>query len=690
MAAIRRLSVAIIVVAASRYEVAADEGMWLFNNLPKKQLKEKYGFEPDAAWAEHVMKSSVRFNSGGSGSFVSSTGLVLTNHHVGADILHKISTPEHDYYHGGFLAKSLDEEVKSVDEELNVLVEIEDVTARVNAAIKPGTPPAEAFAARRAVIAQIEKESFDKSGLRSNVVTLYQGGQYHLYRYKRYTDVRLVWAPEFAIAFFGGDPDNFEYPRYDLDACLFRVYEDNKPAKIEHFLRWSEAGAPDGELVFVSGNPGRTNRMLTVEALRFQRDVRLPFTLDVLRRAEVLFQQYGSEGQEQARRCKEDFFSVQNSRKAYMGMIQGLQDPELFAVKQKAEDALRAHVRADAKLAAQAGAWDRIASAQKEARGIFREHTLLERGFAFRCRHFEIARTLVRLAEEDGKPNGQRLAEFRDSNRPSLEQSLYSSAPIYNDLEKVKLADGLALLCEQQGGDDAFVREVLSNKSPQARAGELIDGTKLAEVEFRRKLAKGGREAIASCDDAMIQLARTVDPRSRSLRRHFEEKVEEVQRQAYAQISAAMFERHGTDIHPDATFTLRLSFGTVKGYEENGKAIGPWTTMGGAFGHQAAHGDREPWLLPASWHKAKDQIDASTPLNFVCTADIIGGNSGSPVINRGGEFVGIIFDGNIQSLTADYFYSDVQSRAVAVHSSGIREALRRIYNASALAYELGR
>jgi hypothetical protein len=680
---------AILLILAIR-PTWADEGMWVFNNLPKQYLKDRYGFEPDDAWAEHVMKASVRFNSGGSGSFVSSTGLVLTNHHVGADTLHKISTPKHDYYHEGFLARTQSEEVKAPDLELNVLVAIENVTQPVNAAVKPEMNPSEAFAARRAVIAQIEKESFDKTGLRSNVVTLYQGGQYHLYRYKRYTDVRLVWAPEFAIAFFGGDPDNFEYPRYDLDACLFRVYEDDRPAKIDHFLRWSEDGATDGELVFVSGNPGRTSRLFTLAALQFQRDVRLPWMLDWLRREEVLLQQFSYEGIEQSRRAKEELFSIQNSRKAYTGMLQGLQNPALLADKEKAEHELRRLVQSDAKLVGYAQAWDRIAAAQKEHERIFVEYTLLERGFGVRSQLFTIARTLVRLAEEDKKPNGERLAEYRDSGRPSLEQQLYSTAPIYDDLEQVKLADALALLCERLGCEHALLRPVLSGKSPVARAAELIGGTRLKSVDERRRLAKAGQEAIDNSDDAMIRLATLVDKSARDVRKQFEEKVEEVQRQGYAQIANAIFQTRGTNVYPDATFTLRLAFGTVTGYEESGRSIPPWTTMGGAFDHEAAHARREPWRLPKSWHAAKKHIDPSTPLNFVSTADIIGGNSGSPVINRKAEVVGLIFDGNIQSLTADFIYSDEQSRAVAVHSSAIREALAKIYDAGFLAEELGK
>src|SRR5262245_25578176 len=410
---IQTLAYAFTLALASRFTVVADEGMWVFNNLPKKQLKERYGFEPTDAWVEHVMKSSVRFNSGGSGSFVSSTGLVLTNHHVGADTLQKISTSEHNYYNEGYFAKRQQDEAKAPDLELNVLQSIEDVTEKVNAVLKPNMSPGEAFAARRAVMSTIEKESLDATGLRSDVVTLYQGGQYHLYRFKKYTDIRLVFAPEFAIAFFGGDPDNFEYPRYDLDICLFRVYENDKPAKIEHFLKWSKSGAGDNELVFVSGHPARTSRLNTVAALKFMRDVRAPYTLNLLRRREIMLQQYGQEGDEQARIAKEELFSIQNSRKAYFGRIAGLQDPAIMGKKEADEKELRGKVDGDAKMkSAYGSAWDHIAQAQKDYAEILRERSVLELGQGFNSELFIIARTLVRMAAEDQKPNTERLREY--------------------------------------------------------------------------------------------------------------------------------------------------------------------------------------------------------------------------------------------------------------------------------------
>ncbi|MBS0266628.1 MAG: S46 family peptidase, partial [Planctomycetes bacterium] len=537
----------------------ADEGMWLFNNLPRKQLADKYKFEPTAEWLDHVMKSSVRFNSGGSGSFVSSTGLVLTNHHVGADTLHKVSTAEHDYYKEGFWAKTLQEEAKAPDLELNVLQSIEDVTERVNAAVKPGSSPGEAFAARRGVIAAIEKESLEKTGFRSDVVTLYQGGQYHLYRYKKYTDIRLVFAPEFEIAFFGGDPDNFEYPRYDLDVCLFRAYENDKPAKIEHFLKWSAAGAAEGELVFVSGHPGRTSRLNTVAALNYLRDYQAPAMLDFLRRMEIMLQQFGQRSEENSRIAKEDLFGVQNSRKAYYGKIAGLQDPGIMGKKAAAEKEFRAKVEADPKLKADFGtAWEKIEKAQAIRKEMAILFNVLEGGRGFTSETFGIARTLVRLAEESEKPNAERLREYGDAGRASLELQLYSDAPIYTELEIAKLTDALGFMLEKLGGDNPLAQKVLAGKSPAARASELILGSKLRDVAVRKQIAAGGKKAIAESTDPMIALAKLIDPEARVLRKKFDDEVTENERQGYAQIAKAIFQLQGTSNYPDATFTLRL------------------------------------------------------------------------------------------------------------------------------------
>jgi hypothetical protein len=685
-----RLLVILGVVFSANAGVFGDEGMWLFNSPPHKIFKDKYDFQPDHAWYEHLQRSSVRFNSGGSGSFVSSTGLVLTNHHVGADALQKLSSKDRNYLAEGFYAKSREQEVKCLDLELNVLMNIEDVTEQVNAAVPKSGSLAEQEMARRKIMNDIEQASTKKTGLRSDVVPLYNGGLYHLYRYKKYTDVRLVFAPEADIAFFGGDPDNFEYPRYDLDICIFRVYEGGKPAKIEHYLEWSPAGAADGELIFVSGNPARTDRMDTVAHLEYLRDVTLPTMLNWLMRNEVLLSSYSARSDENARRAREDLFAAQNRRKARLGQLAGLQDPAVMAAKRAAEKSLRGAVEHDPALEETTGpAWDEVATAVKTLRSIHKEWFLLEDGRAFYCRPFTIARYLVRMADEDSKPNSDRLREYRESNRESLEQTVFSEAPIYNDLETLKLADALSLFVTGAGANNKLVLKVLEGKLPRDRAAELIEGTKLKDVAVRRELAKGGKAAIAASADPMIQLALLVDGPARKARHTFEQQ-EEAMRQAYSKIAKARFAVLGTEAYPDATFTLRLAFGVVKGYNELGQSQPPWTTLGGAYQHSDEHHNHEPFNLPKRWMEGKDKLNLATPFNFVSTADIIGGNSGSPVVNRKGQFVGIIFDGNLESLVWDFVYTDKVGRALAVHSAAIEEALRKLYDAGSLADELGK
>jgi hypothetical protein len=693
MTRVLRLSAALTVAAAGALFMTPSarpgEGMWLFNNPPMKMFKEKHSFERDRAWYDHVMKSSVRFNSGGSGSFVSPNGLVMTNHHVGAPDLQKFSDADgKDYMKEGFHARTPAEEKKCKALELNCLQEIIDVTDQVNAAVKPGMSPAEAFAARRAVTAQITKDSEEKTKLRSDVVTLYQGAQYHLYRYKRYTDIRLVFAPEKQAAFFGGDPDNFEYPRFDLDMCFFRVYEDDKPIKCEHYLKWSKAGAKEDELVFVSGHPGRTDRQNTMTELAYLRDFEYPFALQRLYRAEVLLKAWGDRAEENRRIAEEELFSIQNSRKARDGGLGGLLDPALMGRKMSEEQRLREAASRDAKLKDVGDAWSKIDAATLKQASINKEYTLLERGVAFRSDLFVIARELLRAAEELPKPNGERLAEYSDARLASLKLQLFSEEKIFPEFETLKLANSLRLLAEQFGADHDLVRKALAGKSPEARAYELVSGTKLADVALRKKLFEGGKAAVDASNDPMIALARLIDTEARQVRKVMESDVDEVKRQAHAQIAKAKYAVDGDSVYPDATFTLRLSYGLVKGYEENGHKVPFETTFAGLYERSAKQHNKEPFDLPPRFEKMKDKLDLSVPLNFVLTADIIGGNSGSPVINADAEVVGLIFDGNIQSLVLDFIYDETIARAVAVHSRGMIEALRKVYDANDLADEL--
>lgn len=675
-----------------------DEGMWLFNNPPRALLKDHYQFDATPDWLEHVQKSSVRFNSGGSGSFVSPDGLVMTNHHVGADDLQKLSNDKVNYLRDGFHAKTRDQEIKCKALELNVLQTIADVTKDVESAVKPGLAPADAFKARQAKIAEIEKAHTDKEKMiRADVVTLYAGGQYHLYTFKRYTDIRLVFAPEKQIAFYGGDPDNFEYPRFDLDMCFFRVYENDKPVRPQHYLKWSPAGSKDGELVFVSGHPGRTNRQNTTTELKYLRDTGYPYLLNRLNRLEVLLGSWGARSERNMQRCEEELFSFQNSRKARIGGLAGLMDPKLLGRKEAEEKRLREFIGGKAKSASPvsdpwvqpaAAAFDQVAKAEKVRAELIKEITVLENGAGFNSHSFSIARTLLRAAEELPKPAGDRLREFGPARLPSLEETLFSDEPIYEDFETLKMADALQFLAVTLGPDSDLVKQVLAGKSPRERAYELIAHTKVRDVAFRQKLYKEGKAAVDAAKDPMIELARLVDPASRAVRKRFETEVEEPKRQAYSALAKARYAMDGDKVYPDATFTLRLAFGTVKGYTEDGQPVPPFTTFEGLYKRAAEQGNKGPFELPKRWEERKAKLDLSTPFNFVCTADIIGGNSGSPVINRNAEVVGLIFDGNIQSLVLDFIFDQDTARAVSVDSRAIVEALRKVYDANDLADEL--
>ncbi|MGE3488533.1 MAG: S46 family peptidase [Vicinamibacterales bacterium] len=666
----------------------ANEGFWPFNRIPRAAIKQALGVDLSDQWIERVQQASVRFPSG-SGSFVSRDGLVLTNHHVSLDLLHKLSTAERDLAGRGFLAATRAHEIKAPDLELLTLQKIDDVTGKVNAAVKPGMSSADTLAARRSAIAAIEKDAQAATGLEAEVVTLYQGGQYHLYLYRKFTDVRLVFAPEFEAAFYGGDPDNFTFPRYCLDMTLWRVYEDGKPLVTKHYLPWSTAGVKDGEAVFTSGHPGTTQRLNTAAHLEFLRDYALPVSLDAFSDIRNALDAYMNTGAEQARQAKDDFFGIENSLKSWTGQLAGLKDPQLLKKKRADEAALRARVNASADLKAKYGdAWDKVAAARQALPPYNLERVFFESGLGLYTQYFTVARTLVRWADESAKPNGQRLPEFTDARKAYIERQMASAAPIYPGVERTKLAASLAVMQQQLGAGHALVRQVMAGKTPAARAAELVAATKLGDPAARKALLAGGKAAIAASVDPFIALARLLDPRSRELRTKYDNEVLAVERDAYARIAQAVFATQGDAAYPDGTFTLRLSYGQVKGYMDGGEMIAPFTEIRGLYVRGDEHKQQPPYKIAASWMKARGSVNPTTPFDFVSTNDIVGGNSGSPVINARGELVGLIFDGNIQSLPGYFVYDGAVNRAVSVDARGMLEALKVVYKADAVVKEL--
>lgn len=680
-----RVMVAVAMLAAAS-AVWAGEGMWTLDNLPMKALKAE-GFTPTPDWVRHVQTAALRLAGGCSGSFVSADGLVMTNHHCANECLAQISTPKKNYMAEAFMARTEKDEVRCPEIELNQLLGITDVTSQVNAATA-GKSGSDYIKAQRAVIGNIENACAGKDAkhLRCEVVSLYHGGRYDLYKYKRYQDVRLVFAPQQAIAFFGGDPDNFNFPRYDLDVTFLRAYENGKPAHTPSFFKFSPTGPKAGELTFVVGNPGSTMRNYTVAQLKTLRDERLLPLYGYLSEFRGVLWEYSRRGSEQAQQAEDKLFGVDNSIKAFTGMLQTLNDPAFWAYKEKQEQALKGWVDADARRHAEYGdPWAQIASAEQTYAGLATPYRMLEGGQGFDARLFEIARGLVRAAEERAKPNAERLPPYRESNLPALEQFLFSSAPVHPEFERTTLAWSLEKFRQALGANAPIVHEVLGRESPDQLARQLVGGTTLASVADRRKLWEGGLKAIQASKDPMIRLALQVDPAARAVRKQVEDEVDAPVRKASEMIAKAQFARYGTSIYPDATFTLRLSYGRLKGWVEHGTEVRPFTHFAGLY--KRATGS-DPFKLPGDWIRAKDKLNLSTPFDFVTTNDIIGGNSGSAVINAKGEAVGLIFDGNIHSLGGAFWYDERLNRAVAVDSAALIEALRKVYGDDALANEL--
>ena len=683
---ISRTTLAIVLLLTAALAIA-DEGMWTFDNPPVKQLQEKYNFTPTKEWLDHVRLSSVRFMDGGSGSFISPNGLVLTNHHVAMGQLQKMSTADQNFVATGFYASTPEQEAKCPDLELNVLVDMINVTSRITGAVKPEMKPTDALKARKEEQARIEKEYSDKTGLLCNVVSLYNGGEYWLYQYKRYTDIRLVMAPERQIAFWGGDDDNFTYPRYDLDMAFFRIYVDDKPLSTSDYLKFNAAGAANNELVFVSGHPGSTSRLDTYAMMEMQRDFSYPMTLEIIQKRLDVLHDYSKKGPEQERRALGQIFGLENGKKAIGGQYQGLLDPKLMAKAKADEEAFRAKVNANPEWKKSYGdGWktiEKVIAKQKKEFGSRSYGSLaLSSSFA------RYAQTLVFAAAERKKPDMERLDGYHDVQLERAKLRLFSPAPIYKDLEEATFTSMLQMAVDKAGTADPIVSAVLKGRSAEKAAQEMIAATTLDKPDVRKALFEGGAEAVAQSTDPFIVVIRELEPMLRERQEKSRKETESLLTPASEKIANARFAVYGKNMYPDATFTLRLSYGAVKGYPMNGTKAPYKTTLYGLYDRALGFDQEGAWALPPRfWDRQKD-LDLSTPANFVCTADIIGGNSGSPVINRNAELVGLVFDGNIESLVGDSVYDENANRCVAVHSAFIIEGLRKLYDAGKLADEI--
>jgi hypothetical protein len=686
-------SILILLMCLAGLAASAEEGMWTFDNPPRAAIKQAYGVEITDAWLKRLRLATIRLEQGCTASFISREGLILTNHHCAESCIAENSTAERDLLAGGFKAATREQELRCQAQAASVLVGMQNVTDAVQAAVK-GLPDADANTARKKELTRLEqgcedaaKKGSETGPLKCEIVTLYQGGQYWLYKYKRYEDVRLVLAPEASIAAFGGDPDNFQFPRWALDFTLLRAYENGQPVKVAEPLRFNWGGAAEGEAVFVSGHPGGTDRLLTTSQLKFQRDAFLPLWL--LRFAELRGRliQYGKQGPEALRRSQDDLNTLENSIKVRRKQLDTLHDDAFMEQRASEEAALKAAVAANPELKATAGtAWDDIAKAQQTYRNILLPYVFTEGSAGFNSQLYLYARALVRSAAERPKPNTERLREYTDASLQRIERFLAADTPVYPDLEEVKLSFSLERMREWLGPDDPLVRSGLGKQSPDAVARALISGSRLADPALRLALYEGGQAAIDASDDPMIRLARQVDPVARDVRKRFEDEVEGPTKAGQEAIAKARFVALGTDIYPDATFTLRLTYGRVQGWEEKGKPVAPFTVLQTAFDRATG---QDPFRLPQSWLDAAPTIDLKgTRANFVTTLDIIGGNSGSPIVDASGDIVGLIFDGNIHSISGSYWFDARQNRSIGVHPDFIRTALEKVYKADGILKEL--
>jgi hypothetical protein len=678
------LAALLTVCLALAVSAQADEGMWAFDNFPSKTVGAKYGFTPTQDWLDHVRLSSLRIAGGCSASFISPQGLVMTNHHCVVDCVEQLSTPQQNFEEIGFSAKTLAEEKKCPDFELDQLVEIRDVSKGMQEAMA-GKTGDEANKALHAKEAELQQSCGSDKSVRCDVVSLYHGGVYDLYRYKRYNDVRLVFAPEFSVAQFGGDPDNFNFPRFDYDIGVLRAYEGDKPAVTKDYLRWSANGTKDGDLVFVSGNPVGTFRELTEAQMAFERDVLYPTRIPEVAERRGELEMFVARGPEQAREANDDLFFLENGYKVYFGRQQALLDPLFFATKVQEEKKLRSATAADPKIAPYLTAWDEIAQVQQVRSQLYGRYALLT-GRTFRAGLLGDAVTLVRAASERTKPNRDRLSGYTDQALVNVQQQLSAAVPIYKDLEEQELTLAFTVIRRDLGTDDAFVRKLLGRDSPEQLAHKLVSGTRLEDVKVREELYKGGQSAIDASTDPMIRFAASINDELLAVRKDYEARVDAPTRAAAEKIAKARFAVYGTSVDPDATFTLRLSYGTVKGFDNaEGKFVPPYTNIGGLF--ERATG-AAPYKLPESWLKAKSSLDLSVPMNVSTTNDTTGGNSGSPMIDKDANVVGLLFDGNIFSLGGDYGYDAAKNRSICVDSRALLEAMRKVYHLDRVVEEI--
>lgn len=682
-----RSSFFLLTLCAIPLATSADEGMWTIDNFPSDQIADKYDVDINDKWLRSAQLATTRLENGCTGSFASSDGLILTNNHCTWGCIRNLSSETRNLSDEGFMATSRSEELQCPGQQISVLVDFDDVTSDIAGAIA-NLDDAAANEARKAKLTDLESECEESAEgkLSCEAVSLYNGGQYFIYKYKRYDDVRLVFAPELDIAAFGGDPDNFNFPRWCLDMSFLRAYEDGKPASTPNYLKWRQAGPQKDDPVFITGHPGSTDRQLTMSQLRMLRDVSYPLWL--LRYSEFRGRMiaWADTSPEAARIVQQRILIFENGIKVRRNLLKALHNDEMMERKAGQERELRKAIAANTEWQASYGeAWDLIDGAVEAHRNMYEEHLFIEDAAGLQTDLFDYARTIVRGTAERELPNNERIRAYTDAALPQVEQRLLAARPIDRGYEKLRMAFSLDKMREWLGPDSKYVHLVLGNDSPDALAEKLVDGSRLDDSEYREELWTGGVAAVAASDDPMIKLALAVDEPARALRKRYEDEVEAPRTRGEEMIADARFQVYGTDTYPDATFTLRVTYGAVEGWQEKGEMVAPFTQTSRLF--ERATGQR-PFMLPDSWQQAREDLDPGTAFNFVATTDITGGNSGSPIVAADGALVGLAFDGNIHSIAGNYWFDPAINRTVGVNTAIILEALRTVYGADHLVEEL--